>query len=326
MASRRAFLGLGIAASAAAMTAGGVWAAYWRAISRAEARVASGSTTIPSRFGTMEYATAGEGSPVLMVHGTGGGFDQGLEFADRLSGRGFRVIAPSRFGYLKTDFPADPSTANQADAFVDLLDALEIDRLPVIGGSAGALPAIEFAIRHPDRCSGLVAIVPATYAPDRPAFQPMTASQERAMRRMLGSDFLFWAAMQLMRDRMIGTMLATDPGLVAAAAPAERARAERILAEILPVSQRSRGLMNDAVLAADPAPQALNRISAPTLAISVEDDRFGTVDGARFIAAQVPGARLVVYPTGGHIWIGHHEELFAEVAAFLRSIPEVAVG
>jgi dienelactone hydrolase len=40
-----------------------------------------------------------------MIHGTGGGFDQGLLFARRLVDAGYRVIAPSRFGYLRSDFP-----------------------------------------------------------------------------------------------------------------------------------------------------------------------------------------------------------------------------
>lgn len=308
---------MGIAAGAVAIAGGAVGSAYSRAISAERARVSASSSTVQTRFGIMEYAVSGEGRPVLMVHGTGGGFDQGLLFAQRLPLMGYQVVSPSRFGYLRSDFPADPSTANQADAFVDLLDALGIEKLPVMGGSAGALSAIEFAIRHPHRCSALIAIVPATYSPDRPSLQPMTAMQERVLFTLLGSDFLFWSALRLMPDVMIGTMLATDPALVAAASPAERARAERIMREILPVSRRTRGLMNDARLSANPAKQEVDRITAPTLAISLEDDRFGTLDGARHLASRVAGARLVTWPTGGHIWIGHDEELFAEIDAFL---------
>ena len=320
MVSRRSFLVLGAAAAGLAAAGGGVAVAYHRAISRAEDRIATGSQTIRTSFGTMEYAVEGDGRPLLMIHGTGGGFDQGLSFCRRLLPMGHRVVSPSRFGYLRSDFPSDAGTANQADQFTELLDVLGIDRLPVVGGSAGALPAIEFAIRHPDRCSGLVALVPAAFAPERPSLRPMSATQEEAMRAMLGSDFLFWAAMHVARDQMFSTMLATDPRIIAAASPTERERAERILREILPVSRRSRGLMNDARLAANPARQALDRIKVPTLAISVEDDRFGTADAARYIAAQVPGAKLVIYPSGGHIWIGHDKDVFAEVDAFVKSL------
>lgn len=321
MVTRRTVLGLGVAAGAAALSGVAIRSAYRAELDRAQARIAAGSTTIPTRSGTMEYAEKGTGRPILMIHGTGGGFDQGLHFAAPLVTAGYRVIAPSRFGYLRSDFPADAGTAAQADAFVDLLDALGIERLPVAGGSAGALPAIEFAIRHPDRCSALVAIVPATFAPDRPTYAPMSPIQERAMRAMLGSDFLFWAALQLMRDQMIGTMLATDPALVHAASLDDQARVDEILRNILPVSRRQPGLMNDAMLAANPARQELERIVAPTLAISLEDDRFGTYDAARYMVETIPGARMVGFPTGGHVWVGHDAELFAEVDGFLNTVP-----
>lgn len=141
------------------------------------------------------------------------------------------------------------------------------------------------------------------------------------MRAMLGSDFLFWAALQLMRDQMIGTMLATDPALVHAASLDDQARVDEILRNILPVSRRQRGLMNDAMLAANPARQELERIVAPTLAISLEDDRFGTYDAARYMVETIPGARMVGFPTGGHVWVGHDAELFAEVDGFLNTVP-----
>ncbi len=140
MVSRRTVLGLGVAAGATTLAGGAVHSAFRAEMDRAEARIATGRTTIPTRSGTMEYAEKGTGRPILMIHGTGGGFDQGLHFAAPLVTAGYRVIAPSRFGYLGSDFPADAGTAAQADAFVDLLDALGIERLPVAGGSAGALP------------------------------------------------------------------------------------------------------------------------------------------------------------------------------------------
>lgn len=317
MPSRRAFL---FGAAAIGTLAGGGLAtvSFRRSLAAAEDRVSVGSSSFEASYGTMEWAEAGTGIPLLMIHGTGGGFDQGLAFCRRLSAGGFRVIAPSRFGYLRSDYPDDPSSARQADAFVELLDHLGIDRIPIAGGSAGALSAIEFAIRHPDRCSGLVAIVPATYAPARPSLWHMRAWQVRLMRAMLDWDWLFWAALNLSPDTMIGTMLATNPALVAAASDEEKARVYEILSNILPVSRRSRGLLNDARLASDPAPSQLHLITSPTLAISVEDDRFGTADSARHLAREVAGARLVIYPKGGHVWVGHDEELFAEVAAFVR--------
>jgi 2-hydroxy-6-oxonona-2,4-dienedioate hydrolase len=65
-----------------------------------------------------------------VVHGSGGGHDQGMAFAGSLADQGIRVIAMSRFGYLRTPMPADASAAAQADAHVCLLDALGIRRPP----------------------------------------------------------------------------------------------------------------------------------------------------------------------------------------------------
>lgn len=118
---------------------------------------------------------------------------------------------------------------------------------------------------------------------------------------------------------MIATLLATDPALVRAAAPEERARVMAILHGILPVSRRSEGLLNDARWAADPPAEPLERITAPTLAVSAEDDRFGTAAAARHIAATVPGADLMILPQGGHVWVGHDAAVMARVTAFLRT-------
>lgn len=320
MISRRTLLGLGLAGGA--LAAGGITvSAYAAAMDAARTRIdASQSSIAASRFGDVEYADVGTGAPVMMIHGTGGGFDQGLAFAKPLREAGYRIIAPSRFGYLRSAFPDDPSAENQADALADMMDAIGVERAAIAGGSAGALSAIAFAIRHPDRTTALVALVPATYAPDRPPARPWSPTQQRFAEAVLRSDFLYWAAMTAAPGMLTRTLLATDPALVAAADPAEQARVADILSGILPVSARAAGLLNDARQAGDPPSMALERIRAPTLAISLEDDHFLTADATRHIAATVPGARLIVHPTGGHVWVGRDEQIFGEIDSFLHGI------
>jgi len=314
---RRTLLGLaGTGALAGGITV--AWRDYDRILETARERSVRGSTVIETRSGAMEYAEEGDGPPILMIHGSGGGFDQGLLFARPLVEAGWRMISPSRFGYLRSAFPVDHSSEAQADAFVDLLDHLRIDSLPVAGGSAGALSALAFAIRHPSRCTALAAIVPATHVPGRPAPRPPTALAEAIIRWGLQSDALFWAGIRLARDEMIASLLATDAELVHEASEKEQERAMAILHGILPVSAKIQGLLNDARLAGDPAPMDLEAIRAPVLAISAEDDRFLTADAARHIAATAPDARSIIFPDGGHIWIGRDDELFAEVDLFLR--------
>jgi 2-hydroxy-6-oxonona-2,4-dienedioate hydrolase len=295
-----------------------IWSGFHQALAAAEKRTSGRSATIETAFGTVEYAVAGSGPPLLMVHGTGGGFDQGVRFAAALKTRGHRIIAPSRFGYLRSAFPADPSLDNQADAFAALLDHLGIKQLPVIGGSAGALSATAFALRYPDRCSALVLLVPAANVDGRDPAK-MGALQEKAVRAALGSDFLYWSLMKVTPERMIGTLLATDPALLANVNPAERARAFAILCGMMPIRARAKGMLNDARQAGEPAHLDFARLKVPVLLISAEDDRFGTAATARKIAAMVPNAELYILLDGGHIWLGHDDPVANRIDRFIRT-------
>jgi len=323
MINRRMLLGLGLTAGMLGIVGAVVWSEFADALSTHRARIYRGSQVVSSRFGQIEFATVGHGSPLLIVHGAGGGFDQAISAASRLIAAGYQVIAPSRFGYLRSSSPSDPSPENQADTFAVLLDELQIQSVPVVGISAGALSTLQFAIRHPDRCRSLTVIVPAASAAGNvPAAQGALPDQGPISKAIIEytfrSDFLFWLGIAVARDQMIRSVLATDPALVAAASPEERQRIHDILWNILPISERSQGLLNDTRFVSTPQSIAVDKIKAPTLVISVEDDFYRTIAPARFIAAKIPGARLLAYASGGHIFVGHDAELFAEVDAFLR--------
>jgi len=302
-----------------------VWAGYSRAVAAARERLSHGSQVIASaRFGQIEFATMGAGTSLLVSHGAGGGFDQVAAAVGPMVAAGFQIIAPSRFGYLRSANPSDPSPANQADAYAELLDSLRLERVSVMGISAGALAALEFAIRYPARCRSLVILVPAATvaggATPIPGGLPEQSRLAKAVvSRVVGSDLLYWIGLTLAPDRMIRAVLATDPKVVARASPSERQRALTILRNVLPMSERQQGLQNDAHYASTPQSLALEQIRVPTLLISLEDDFYRTFEPAKIIAARIPGARLVTYPTGGHVWVGHDPEVFAEVVGFLRT-------
>ena len=297
-----------------------VYQEYRRDLQEAWQRVSSGSQIALTSCGPIEYAVHGDGPPVLVVHGAGGGYDQGLALAEPLVARGFRAVVVSRFGYLRTPLPADASAAAQADAHACVLDALGIRRTAILGFSAGAPSSLQFALRHPDRCSALILLVPAAYVP-RPADAPplkTPPTTQFLFDTVLRSDFLFWAAIRLARTTVLRSLLATSPYIVENASAAEQARVDRIIAHILPVSPRRLGLVNDAAVVSSLTRYNLERISAPALVISVADDLFGTYDVARYTAQQLPHGRFIGYTTGGHVWVGHHDQVMSEIAAFLK--------
>lgn len=291
------------------------WLAFRRDLGEAHARVASGSLLAATRCGPIEYAQAGSGPAVLLVHGAGGGFDQVLDVADELAKSGFRAIAVSRFGYLRTPLPADASPQAQADAHACLLDALGIRRAAIVGVSAGAPSSMQFALRHPQRCDALFLLVPLAYAP-RPALE-LSAAQRFMFEQGIRSDLLYWLALRLAPTLVTRTVLATPPEVVAQADAAERKRVQQVAERILPLSRRQAGLRNDAAIAATLGRYDLERIAAPTMVLSVADDLYGTYGSAGYTAANVPGSHFIGYARGGHAWVGRHAEVMGELKAFL---------
>ena len=109
---------------------------------------------------TVEYADAGSGPAVLVLHGNGGGWDQGVDWARRRLGDEYRLLAVSRMGYLGSTLPPGATTATQADLLVELLDSLGIDRADVVTLSAGSAAGLQMAARHPGRVRSLVLEAP----------------------------------------------------------------------------------------------------------------------------------------------------------------------
>ena len=294
-----------------------------RDMQRARDHAAQGSVLMQTRCGPIEYQEAGTGVPLLAVHGSGGGHDQGMAFAGKLAQQGIRVIAMSRFGYLRTPMPADASAAAQADAHVCLLDALGIRKAAVMGGSAGAPSALQMAIRHPDRVSALVLLVPLAYKPPTQADSapPLPPWVEKTMMRLIGSDFLFWAALHVARDQVIKVVLATPPDLLTHATAQERVRIDAMLDNILPVSLRAEGLRSDTAASKHLAPSPLQSIRLPTLVISARDDRYGTYASAQYTAGLIAGAKFIGFDEGGHTWVGHDDEVRAAIVKLLVTLP-----
>jgi len=225
-------------------------------------------------------------------------------------------VAPSRFGYLGTPVPQDVSPAAQADAHAALLAELEVPQAVVLGVSAGARSAVELALRHPDKVSALILVVPGLYAPDSPvAIEGSRGSKLMFQVVNAGGDFLWWAGMAATPSTLV-RFLGVPPALVAAAPRAERERVLRIVRSVEPLSRRVAGINIDSRPDLHALP--LEKIAVPTLIVSTRDDLFNTLPAAEFTARTIPGAKLVVYETGGHLLVGRGETLRATVRDFLK--------
>lgn len=273
------------------------------------------SSLIETAAGPVEFGREGEGEPALVIHGAGGGYDQGLMIGRDTLGFGYDLIAPSRFGYLRTPLPETPTPTAQADAHAALLDALKIDKVLVLAASAGAPSAIELALRHPGRVSSLILLVPRTYDPEEVVGVDQSLSS-RAVLKLIeaASDFAFWLGIRLARPALV-RFLGVPPEVEARASPEERERITALMRSILPLSRRIAGIRAEGAFETKPWP--LERIKCPTFIVSAEDDLFRTLPGARFTARHIAGAELKILPDGGHLMVGRGEEVQQAVAGFL---------
>ncbi|HSP15914.1 MAG TPA: alpha/beta hydrolase [Thermoanaerobaculia bacterium] len=294
------------------------YTAYRKDIKAARQRIQADRQVIQSAHGPIEFAESGDGPSVLVVHGAGGGFDQGLDLARVFLGDNHRVIAPSRFGYLGTPLPADASAEAQADAHLRVLDALQLTRVPVIAVSAGAPSAMQLCLKHPERCSALVLIVPMAFTPKRAPARAPSRFFEVVLNAIAASDLLFWAATKVARSTLLKTILGTPPEHYRNGTPDERRSVDEMLRSILPISRRSAGIWNDSVISSNLTRYELEDIQAPTLVISAADDLYGTYESSLYTSEQIDHGKFLAFPTGGHLLLGHDAEVRSHVASFLN--------
>jgi len=275
-----------------------------------------GSRVADTDCGPIEYARKGDGNPVLVVHGNAGGFDQGLMMANKTIDPEFQVIAVSRFGYLRSPMPPKASVAMQADAFACLLDYLDIRQAAVVAYSAGSASTIQFALRHPERVSGLILVSPAA-----PGWGPIMP--EPIFNIFFRNDFAYWATMTFFGSTVEGTWAGVPGGRTLT--PEEKADTRTLLTGILPVSARANGSSFDTYVSSpgifnssESSDYPFGTIEAPTVIISAVDDPLALHENARALAKQIPRAQMVAIPDGGHPLLGHFDEVKREITQFLH--------
>jgi pimeloyl-ACP methyl ester carboxylesterase len=118
--------------------------------------------SVETRGARLSIMEAGSGVPVLALHGLGATKGSFITTVGELSER-FRVIAVDQPGFGDSDKPigAPYDARFLADAAVDLLDALEIERAHVVGNSLGGRVALEMALRSPSRVLRMGLLAPS---------------------------------------------------------------------------------------------------------------------------------------------------------------------
>ena len=261
-----------------------------------------GSIVVDTHQGPVEYAVLGQGRPVLYLHGSPGGFDsiyRMLRVQYGEAGPAFRTIIPSRPGYLRTPLSTGRTPAEQADAMAALLDVLNVQSVAVVAGSDGGPSALQFALRHPERCSALILWSAVT--------QKITSDPHVVFRLPL-TDFIVWAAMQ-MGERDLERRWASDPAVAAMMRDLGKS--------IVPFARRKVGAENDWANDAVMPMWPLDEIRCPTLIVHGASDSSVPFSHAEAAHAQIPESQLVRLDGGHLVGITRYRELAAAMEAFL---------
>ena len=283
-----------------------IFVVYLISMNRAYERISGKSSVISSPFGDIEYREGGNvsGNPVLVVHGAGGGFDQGELIAETVLDEQFRWIIPSRFGYLGSELPENATWDDQADAYAYLLEHLKVDKAAVVAMSQGGPSALLFAVNYPERVSSLTCISCGVAASES-EFQSAANKKGNALKVMFTYNFPYWAISKLFKKQFMG-ILGANEEVVDGLTPGQIEMVEHFIDSMNPAAPRSAGAAfdNEATLPGD----RIASIKAPTLIIHAKDDLLQLYHNAEFAASAIPGSELLSYESGGHILLAVEQE------------------
>jgi pimeloyl-ACP methyl ester carboxylesterase len=249
-------------------------------------------------YGTMTYVDQGSGDVILSIHGMSGGYDQGFDTVANKTSE-YRVIAPSRFGYLGSDSPENPTPEKQTKSFIELLDELDVDKVYLLATSAGGTVAIRFALDYPERVKGLILYSSAAPLAEKPA----SYEEYQGPPSLLCNNFGMW-----LLSPFFGPVMGMESSTIHS---------------MLPVSERRDGMIMDASvtnpdMARNFDEYGVENLQVPTLVFAAKDDKMSSYALMEQAINRFPNHTFIVFETGGHLMEGHGEEIDTALDQFLQ--------
>ena len=237
----------------------------------------------------LRYRQAGEGPPLVLVHGLGCSADYWVKNGPWLAAAGYRVIAPDLPGFGRTEGPGWLSIVQQAYAVSRFSHALGLGRATYLGHSLSCQTVLELAATEPDRVAGLILAAP---------------TGDRRKKRLLREAIGFLQDIPREPPSLVPLIL----DAYVRAGPLRWGRTWLA------------GKRHDAFAAAA-------RVHAPAVVLVGGRDPVVAVHFARAITYAVKGARMRVLPDAAHALIYDDPDGFnAAVLQFLRTLHRLPAG
>lgn len=264
--------------------------------------------------GDIEYAIRGEGMPILLLHGAGGGFDFGLWSGKVFFENNHKIISVSRYGYLMSPIPENASIRNQAAQYNLLLDHLNITKVVVVGASAGGPSAIQFANDYPEKCSGLILISAVSMPEPQGSEEPIYIKLIHLIQQ---SDYSYWLFSKFGQSTILDLM-GIPNDVYEKFTPDQKQLAQEMLDVMHPMTQRYKGTINDAeMLLVEEI--SMNNISCPVFILHAKDDALVHYTHAINSHEKIPHSQLLFFETGGHAMLSQIDLVRENVEQFLNT-------
>ncbi|MEN0137169.1 MAG: alpha/beta fold hydrolase [Rhodococcus sp. (in: high G+C Gram-positive bacteria)] len=266
-------------------------------------------------LGVLRYHEAGDGPPLLLLHGSGPGVTGWRNFRGNLGvfAEHFRTFILEFPGFgVSDDFGGHPMLT-AGDAVLRFLDGLGLDEVAILGNSMGGIVGTQFAIAHPDRVAKLITIGGI----GRNLFSPGPGE---------GINLLMEFTDDPTRERLIAWLhsMVFDPAMVTEELIEERwtqaTDPETLASARTMYSKAAFAAGAKAALESDATPYwaQLHKVTAPTLLTWGRDDRVSPLDMAIIPMRSIPKAELHVFPNCGHWAMIEQKTAFeSAVLAFL---------
>lgn len=271
------------------------------------------SNLLETKFGTMEYAVQGKGKPVLLIHGAGGGFDQGLWLGEICLEDDYFFIAPSKFGYINSEIPEKYSAELQAEQYKILLDKLGIEKVIVIGVSAGGPSSMQFANNYPERVEKMVLLSAVSMPPNPNDKDPFFIKIVQMIQK---SDYAYWAFTKAFETQML-SLLGIPSENYNEFTKEQKELAKDMLNVMHPMSLRYDGTIIDGLIIKDFV--IPKNIKVPTLIMHSKNDGLVSYNHAEYSNENIESSKLILYDKGGHGILSELDDARKEIDTFLEN-------
>jgi pimeloyl-ACP methyl ester carboxylesterase len=273
----------------------------------------------------VQYSIRGTGIPILVLHGGHSNCFEDFGYQDLIE-QGYSLITPSRAGYGRTSRELGKTLGTACEAYVELLQHLNLEKVHVLAISAGGPSGIFFASRYPEHTQTLtlqsavtcefISSKDKTYIAARMLFRP-------------GVEKYIWKLIASMTNLFPSFILRQmAPSFSKLSWSEVRTYLQSgDLAAFRAMNNRQRsgyGFFIDMIQSRHISTEDMQQIQCPTLIMHSKNDQSVPMHHAHLAKKHIPGSQLCMLDTWGHlIWLGKgSEQVTLELLGFLKDNTE----